>query len=78
MARKTIKKTKPQSKQETILGLLRRKSGATIDDIIEATGWQAHSVRGFLSGTVKGKLALSLDSKKSDTGGRVYFVRRSS
>jgi len=65
---------KPKTKQAIILGLLRRKSGASIDDIIDATGWQAHSVRGFLSGNVKKKLKLNLQSKQSDAGVRKYFL----
>lgn len=72
---KRSKATKVQiskpNKTEIILGLLRRKSGASVDEMIKATGWQAHSVRGFLSGTVKKKLGLNL---VSETGGK--SVRR--
>ena len=71
-------KKKPQSKKETIIGLLRRKHGASLADLMDATGWQAHSVRGFLSGTVKKKLGLKLDSKETDSGLRKYYVRRAS
>jgi hypothetical protein len=66
---------KADSKKETILALLRRRNGAAIADLAEASGWQAHSVRGFLSGTVKTKLGLPLDSGKPDGAGRRYFVR---
>ena len=56
--------TKPasgrQSKQQTCLDLLGRREGATIEDLEEATGWQKHSVRGFLAGAVKKKLGLTL------------------
>ena len=76
MAQKLAKK--PKTKQAIILGLLRRKSGASLDDIMAATGWQAHSVRGFLSGTVKKKLKLNLQSKQSDAGVRKYFLRSAS
>src|SRR5579864_1450306 len=61
------------SKSDQILGLLRRKQGASLDEIQEVSGWQAHSVRGFLAGTVKKRLGLKLNSNKSK-GTRHYFV----
>jgi uncharacterized protein DUF3489 len=65
-------KTK-MSKQDTVLALLKRSEGATIAVMMEATGWQAHSVRGFLAGVVRRKLGLKLQSDKAD-GERVYRV----
>lgn len=62
------------SKLDAILAQLRQPDGATIPDLMEATGWQAHSVRGFLSGTVRKKLALNLASESIDGRGRVYRV----
>ena len=62
------------SKKETVLALLRRKSGASIAELQDATGWQAHSVRGFLSGTVKKRLGLALAAKTDDNGDRRYHV----
>lgn len=49
------------SKTEQVITLLRGKTGASVDQIMQLTGWQAHSVRGFISGTVKKKLTLNLD-----------------
>lgn len=66
------------SKQDTVLRLLKRKNGATIDDIFSKTGWQAHSARGFLSGTVRKKLAFNLHSEKDANGTRRYRVEQAS
>jgi hypothetical protein len=58
---------RPGSKTSTILGLLKRPGGATLKEIMKVTQWQAHSVRGFLSGTVGKKLGAPLESfKKGD------------
>jgi hypothetical protein len=73
-------KTKPvarkESKLQKCLTLLRSVDGATIEELIAATGWQAHSVRGFLAGTVKKKLNLALASSKAADGERRYRIAR--
>jgi hypothetical protein len=63
------------SRQDTLLSLLGRPQGATIADMAEATGWQAHSVRGALSGIIGKKLGLKVVSEKLPERGRVYRVR---
>ena len=62
------------TKMAKCLELLTAPDGATIDELQATTGWKAHSVRGFLAGTVKKKLGLVLDSKKTDDGVRRYRV----
>jgi hypothetical protein len=63
------------SKTAKVLDLLKRPGGATSKELMKATGWQPHSVRGFLSGTVGKKMALSVSSTKSEDGERTYFVK---
>ena len=57
-----------------ILGLLKRPGGATLKELTKATGWQAHSVRGFLSGTIGKKMGTPVESSKRADGERVYLI----
>ncbi|MEQ1801918.1 MAG: DUF3489 domain-containing protein, partial [Gammaproteobacteria bacterium] len=65
--------TPAKTKAAQVLAALQQPGGTTIDDLIRATGWQPHSVRGFLSGTVRKKLGLNLTSE-TGAKGRVYRV----
>jgi Protein of unknown function (DUF3489) len=65
--------SKSGSKQSRVIALLSSPKGATIAAIMQATGWQRHSVRGFLAGVVRSRLKLNLISQKVD-GARVYRI----
>jgi hypothetical protein len=64
----------PGSKQSRVIAMLQSPAGATVATMMKATGWQAHSVRGFLAGVVRKRLKLKLGSKKAD-GNRVYQIK---
>jgi hypothetical protein len=62
------------SKTAKVLDLLKRPGGATLKEIMKATTWQSHSVRGFLSGTLRNKLGLRVDSFRGKNDERTYRV----
>ena len=62
------------TKTAKILALLKRPGGASLQQLRKATGWQAHSVRGFLSGTLKKKMGLRVTSTKPENGERTYRI----
>ena len=63
------------TKTEKVLDLLKRAGGASLKEIMKATDWQAHSVRGFLSGTVGKKMGLAVTSTKGEDGERNYSIK---
>jgi len=70
---RAARKPKTRTKGDAVIALLNRSRGATLDDMMKATGWQAHSVRGFLAGTLKKKLGRGVVSEVTDKG-RVYRI----
>jgi hypothetical protein len=72
---KKAKAARDGSKAAKILDLLKRPGGATSKELQKASGWQPHSVRGFLSGTVGKKMGLTVVSTKGEDGERSYSVK---
>ncbi len=66
-------KNRAGTKQNQVIALMRQDSGATIDDLVEATKWQPHTVRGMIAGALKKKLGLDVISEKTERG-RVYRI----
>ena len=62
------------SKKATVLDLLRRPAGASLADIMTETGWQAHTVRGFISGTLTKKMGLTVESLRGEDKVRTYRI----
>ena len=63
------------SKKADVIALLQKPKGATLAELMKATGWLPHSVRGFLSGTVRKKMGLAVTSAKGEDGERSYSVK---
>jgi hypothetical protein len=68
-----LAKTRAGTKHAQVVAMLQDRAGTTIAAIMAATGWQQHSVRGFLAGVVRKKLGLNLVSEPSESG-RVYRI----
>ena len=64
------------TKQAMLIEMLLAETGATIDEIVVATGWQQHTVRGAIAGALKRKLGLNVTSEKVEGRGRVYRLSR--
>jgi Protein of unknown function (DUF3489) len=73
---KRTRSAREGSKTEKVIELLKRSGGATLEELMQATEWQQHSVRGFLSGTIGKKMGLKLISTRDEeTGERRYSVK---
>jgi hypothetical protein len=68
------RRTREGSKQAQLIAMLRRPEGASIEEIVAAFGWQAHTVRGAIAGALKKKLGLDVTSEKVEGRGRVYRI----
>jgi hypothetical protein len=75
VAKKTADLAREGSKKSEVLELMRRSQGVSLAEIMELTGWQAHTVRGFVSGTLIKKLGLNVESFRTDTKERTYRVK---
>lgn len=69
------KGARESSKTSKILDLVKRPDGASLKEIMKATDWQAHSVRGFISGTLGRKMGLTVVSPKTEDGERTYSLK---
>jgi hypothetical protein len=72
---KKAKSAREGSKTNQVLDMLKRPGGVTAMELMKTIGWQAHSVRGFLSGTVGKKMGLTVTSSKSEDGERSYSIK---
>jgi Protein of unknown function (DUF3489) len=76
---KASRRARPAARENTktakVIALLQQPDGATLQAIMRVTGWQTHSVRGFVSGQLKKKLGLKVRSSQRD-GERVYSIKR--
>jgi len=71
---KKAKAAREGSKTNKVLDLLKQPGGVTAKELMKATGWQPHSVRGFLSGTIGKKMGLTVTSVKGEDGERSYSI----
>jgi hypothetical protein len=74
-AKDPVNAAREGSKKSEVIDLMRRSQGASLAEIMELTGWQSHTVRGFVSGTLIKKLSFSVESFRSDEKERTYRVK---
>ena len=68
-------RTRENSKQASVIAMLKRPEGATVAQICASTGWQSHTVRGTFAGAFKKKLGLTITSEKPEGGERTYHIK---
>jgi hypothetical protein len=73
-ARPREAKPREGTKQSAMIAMLRQPEGATVEEIAAATGWQRHTVRGAMTGALKKKLGLTIESSKVEGRGRAYRI----
>ena len=73
VAQQVVLAVPPASKQQTLIALLKRPKGASLEELMEATGWQRHSVHGTLSGVLRKRLGLSVITEFGERG-RMYRI----
>ena len=73
-SKKDARQQNTPTKTQKVLTLLRRKRGATIDQLVKVTGWQRHSVRGLISGTIKKKLLFNVVAEKDEGSETRYRI----
>ena len=73
-AKDAAPKTREGSKKAIVLDLLKRPDGATLVDVMATTGWQKHTVRGFISGALGKKMGLTVESFKTENGARAFRI----
>ena len=73
-AAKTASALRAESKQSQLIAMLKQPDGATIVEIAKALHWELHTVRGAMSGALKKKLGLNVESEKAGDRGRVYRI----
>ncbi len=73
-AKEKTPRTRADSKQAKLIEMLKRREGATIEEIVKAFDWQPHTVRGAIAGALKKKLGLNVVSEKTEARGRVYRI----
>jgi len=73
-AKQSARGAREGSKKAEVIDLMKRKSGATLAEIMKQTGWQAHTVRGFVSGTLIKKLGLKIESFRTEGKERTYRI----